>query len=166
MYARPSPPPARLTYLYATLASHFRVLAEVNRNRPPITPLESTIGEALSVTPLECALTKKRGGGLPPNRPAYRSLLPPKDRIYSLCFQRFANTFRHNRGYTLHPSPAPFPTIRMEQQPRVRPIFQFPLSIFESSLTLGPTSWSGSTVGFFARYTVSANFTQGSLSLP
>src|SRR5882724_4932366 len=54
-----------ITPLDATLTDEHRVLPRFGRNRPPTTPLESTLTRYASVTPLDATLTKTRGvGGL------------------------------------------------------------------------------------------------------
>ena len=45
--------------------SRLRLLAEISRNRPPVSPVESATTDRPPLTPLESALTKK-GGGAPP----------------------------------------------------------------------------------------------------
>src|SRR5579883_1971555 len=51
-----------LSPLESALPRILRVLAEMGRNRPRLSPLESALARTLSVSPLESALTKMLGG--------------------------------------------------------------------------------------------------------
>src|SRR5882724_2999561 len=53
-----------LTALESALTDERRVLAEIIRNRPPATLVESILTRSAPVTPLSATLTKTRGGGL------------------------------------------------------------------------------------------------------
>src|SRR5438874_4008856 len=50
----------------SALTDELRVLTEISRNRPPLTPLESALTDFVSVTCLESALTKTPGAPSPP----------------------------------------------------------------------------------------------------
>jgi len=52
-----------LSPLDATLVDELRVLAEIGRSCPPATPVESTLTDFASVTPLSATLTKTWGRG-------------------------------------------------------------------------------------------------------
>jgi hypothetical protein len=66
-----------LSPLEATLTADLRVLAEINRNCQPATPLDATLTEISPVTPLSATLTKNRGEGEPPTLYSATPLHPP-----------------------------------------------------------------------------------------
>jgi hypothetical protein len=54
---------SELSPLKCAVTSKYRVLPGFGRNCPPVSGLECALTKSTSATPLECALTKKGGGG-------------------------------------------------------------------------------------------------------
>jgi len=84
-----------LSPLDATLVDELRVLAEISRNCPPPTPVESTLTNFAPVTPLSATLTKT--GGMGEGHTSRLLLLNTKGLLHTkpaLCCQRLFGTLK------------------------------------------------------------------------